>query len=78
VFTARYALSPYINQIRFVFKGLIYMQVPSDALSSIRNLRTLHTAVTAGATKYMTKIIWAMTRIIHPEIQSNPVITTSV
>jgi hypothetical protein len=22
VFTARYALSPYINQIRFVFKGL--------------------------------------------------------
>jgi hypothetical protein len=24
VFTARYALSPYIKQIRFVFKGLIY------------------------------------------------------
>jgi hypothetical protein len=23
VFTARYALSPYIKQIRFVFKGLI-------------------------------------------------------
>jgi hypothetical protein len=23
VFTARYALSPYITQIRFVFKGLI-------------------------------------------------------
>jgi diacylglycerol kinase len=25
VFTARYALSPYIKQIRFVFKGLIVM-----------------------------------------------------
>jgi hypothetical protein len=24
VFTARYALSPYIKQIRFIFKGLIY------------------------------------------------------
>jgi hypothetical protein len=27
VFTARYALSPYIKQIRFVFKGLIRLQV---------------------------------------------------
>jgi hypothetical protein len=29
VFTARYALSPYIKQIRFVFKGLMrcYAQV---------------------------------------------------
>jgi hypothetical protein len=25
VFTARYALSPYIKQIRFVFKGLIFI-----------------------------------------------------
>jgi hypothetical protein len=25
VFTARYALSPYIKQIRFVFKGLIWL-----------------------------------------------------
>jgi hypothetical protein len=25
VFTARYALSPYIKQIRFVFKGLIVL-----------------------------------------------------
>jgi hypothetical protein len=25
VFTARYALSPYIKQIRFVFKGLIHV-----------------------------------------------------
>jgi hypothetical protein len=24
VFTARYELSPYITQIRFIFKGLIY------------------------------------------------------
>jgi hypothetical protein len=27
VFTARYALSPYIKQIRFVFKGLILLEV---------------------------------------------------
>jgi hypothetical protein len=27
VFTARYALSPYIKQIRFVFKGLIHVTV---------------------------------------------------
>jgi hypothetical protein len=27
VFTARYALSPYIKQIRFVFEGLIYMNM---------------------------------------------------
>jgi hypothetical protein len=27
VFTARYALSPYIKQIRFVFKGLINIVV---------------------------------------------------
>jgi hypothetical protein len=27
VFTARYALSPYIKQIRFVFKGLINKQI---------------------------------------------------
>jgi hypothetical protein len=28
VFTARYALSPYIKEIRFVFKGLKYFQGP--------------------------------------------------
>jgi hypothetical protein len=27
VFTARYALSPHIKQIRFVFKGLIYVNI---------------------------------------------------
>jgi hypothetical protein len=27
VFTARYALSPYIKQIRFVFKGLILYRI---------------------------------------------------
>jgi hypothetical protein len=26
-FTTRYALSPYIKQIRFVFKGLIYSEI---------------------------------------------------
>jgi hypothetical protein len=26
-FTARYALSPYIKQIRFVFKGLTYLYI---------------------------------------------------
>jgi hypothetical protein len=30
VFTARYALSPYIKQIRFVFKGLITMHAMND------------------------------------------------
>jgi hypothetical protein len=35
VFTARYALSPYIKQIRFVFKGLItiHNHVPKDSAS---------------------------------------------
>jgi hypothetical protein len=31
VFTARYALSPYIKQIRFVFKGLIHEVSLRDA-----------------------------------------------
>jgi hypothetical protein len=52
MFTARYALSPYIKQIRFVFKGLIKTsehlhgismeQNPSeeaDISSSIRDIR---------------------------------------
>jgi hypothetical protein len=32
VFTARYALSPYVKQIRFVFKGLIYIFLPTRTL----------------------------------------------
>jgi hypothetical protein len=32
VFTARYALSPYIKQIRFVFIGLITMNYSSPPL----------------------------------------------
>jgi hypothetical protein len=32
VFTARYALSPYIKQIRFVFKGLIYKFHPFNVV----------------------------------------------
>jgi hypothetical protein len=35
VFTARYALSPYIKQIRFVFKGLIKLHY-----NLVRKLRT--------------------------------------
>jgi hypothetical protein len=31
VFTERYALSPYIAQIRFVFKGLIMLRLLSKA-----------------------------------------------
>jgi hypothetical protein len=31
VFTARYALSPYIKQIRSVFKGLMNLRVPLNA-----------------------------------------------
>jgi hypothetical protein len=32
VFTARYALSPYIKQIRFVFKGLMLRDTYTDSL----------------------------------------------
>jgi hypothetical protein len=35
VFTARYALSPYIKQIRFVFKGLNQSTVPDSILVDI-------------------------------------------
>jgi hypothetical protein len=35
VFTARYALSPYIKQIRFVFKGLITNNVSQEAFNPI-------------------------------------------
>jgi hypothetical protein len=42
VFTARYALSPYIKQIRFVFKGL--MQAP--------NPLTIFTSAAVGAVSY--------------------------
>jgi hypothetical protein len=38
VFTARYALSPYIKQIRFFFKGLIYRAYILG--SSLLNLAT--------------------------------------
>jgi hypothetical protein len=34
VFTARYALSPYIKQIRFVFKGLNFMPVKWEDVRS--------------------------------------------
>jgi hypothetical protein len=34
VFTARYALSPYIKQIRFVFKGLIFEAPAMSAAST--------------------------------------------
>jgi hypothetical protein len=30
MFTARYALSPYIKQIRFVFKGLKHIRIDSQ------------------------------------------------
>jgi hypothetical protein len=36
VFTARYALSPYIKQIRFVFKGLI------STVAGLTDLQNLH------------------------------------
>jgi hypothetical protein len=36
VFTARYALSPYIKQIRFVFKGLKIQLVPRSKLRVIK------------------------------------------
>jgi hypothetical protein len=47
VFTARYALSPYIKQIRFVFKGLIYQ--PTYALNKTdlqTSIKLLHVSAT--------------------------------
>jgi hypothetical protein len=35
VFTARYALSPYIKQIRFVFKGLMLDILPCSCFSHV-------------------------------------------
>jgi hypothetical protein len=37
VFTARYALSPYLKQIRFVFKGLISFKFEITRLRSLKN-----------------------------------------
>jgi hypothetical protein len=44
VFTARYALSPYIKQIRTVFKGLRYeMQLVSDMMwNTLSDVRLFH------------------------------------
>jgi hypothetical protein len=40
VFTARYELSPYIKQIRFVFKGLIlFMKI--DPMHSLKHAKPL-------------------------------------
>jgi hypothetical protein len=41
VFTARYALSPYIKQIRFVFKGLIHTRNRASLLECGRRLKQL-------------------------------------
>jgi hypothetical protein len=35
VFTARYALSPYIKQIRFVFRGFIHIQYCTSQVVSL-------------------------------------------
>jgi hypothetical protein len=43
VFTARYALSPYIKQIRFVFKGLSILVKP--CIFQFRNLSLTHNLV---------------------------------
>jgi hypothetical protein len=46
VFTARYALSPYIKQVRFVFKGLIQNQamrmIQGSIKSTLINSNTSH------------------------------------
>jgi hypothetical protein len=39
VFTARYALSPYIKQIRFVFKGLISGHFFAENKENLKNLQ---------------------------------------
>jgi hypothetical protein len=48
VFTARYALSPYIKQIRFVFKGL-RMNVTEASCLKCNSDTCLSTAVTPSA-----------------------------
>jgi hypothetical protein len=40
VFTARYALSPYIKQIRFVFKGLNQISVAGYGAKKIISWRS--------------------------------------
>jgi hypothetical protein len=50
VFTARYALSPYIEQIRFVFKGLIQgtttlISRPPRDITKLLIIPSLETAV---------------------------------
>jgi hypothetical protein len=49
VFTARYALSPYIKQIRFVFKGLMAVTQKPQELGA----ETYHDHNGASNTKYV-------------------------
>jgi hypothetical protein len=42
VFTARCALSPYIKQIRFVFKGLIGLPLENEKLQEIKKCIYIH------------------------------------
>jgi hypothetical protein len=42
VFTARYALSPYIKQIRFVFKGLMKLTISSVTDSGLPQSQHYH------------------------------------
>jgi hypothetical protein len=49
-FTARYALSPYIKQIRFVFKGLKKLQITHSIKQSIK-VKTIMPSVPENAAR---------------------------
>jgi hypothetical protein len=66
MFTARYALSPYIKQTRFVFKGIILVECRS--LSSKLSLvadqsSTIHSSNSSTSNVYWCSQILAQTRI---------------
>jgi hypothetical protein len=68
VFTARYALSPYIKQIRFVFKGLMTHFLIDDgevhlldvSVTNYRIMRVL-ASWSGSATKVMSVFTWDVT-----------------
>jgi hypothetical protein len=55
VFTARYALSPYIKQICFVFKALITAVLPSLGFAQNRGINTYKFLNAAKNSKYPSK-----------------------
>jgi hypothetical protein len=62
VFTARYALSPYIKQIRFVFKGLISATVEDRVTFKLHAVKLADERLETGTEicKLPTLNAWAM------------------